>query len=137
VVALIRSKYPQLAPALVTQALVSSARHRPAAGYSPGVGFGEVDAAAALAAAGRLAAQRPEAGLSASAHFGPGPPGPIQVVHRSYPKIVALGVLAGVAALGFLLALTLLVMQVRHGRAQRTPERNVSADGGNMTVTET
>ena len=137
VAALIRSKYPQLAPALVTQALVSSARHRPPAGYSPSTGFGEVDAGAALAAAGRLAAQRPGAGLSASAHFGTGGPGPIQVVRRSYRKIVALVVLAGVAVLGFLLALTLLVMQVRRSRAQRAPERNVSADGGNMTVTET
>ena len=137
VVALIRSKYPQLVPALVTQALVTSARHRPAAGYSPSIGFGEVDAVAALSAAGRLAAQRPAAGLSASAHFGPGPPGPIQVVHRSYRKIVALGVLAGVAALGFLLVLTLLVMQVLRGRGQRAAERNVSVDGGNMAVTET
>jgi subtilisin family serine protease len=122
VVALIRSKYPRLEPALVTQALASSARHRPAAGYSPGIGFGEVDAAAALSAAGRLAAQRPEAGLSASAHFGSGPPGPIQVVHRSYRKIVALGVLAAVAALGFLLALTLLVVHVLRGRAERAPQ---------------
>jgi type VII secretion-associated serine protease mycosin len=137
VVALIRSKYPQLVPALVTQALVSSARHRPAAGYSPGTGFGEVDAVAALSAAGRLAAQRPGAGLSTSAHFGSGPLGPIQVVHRSYRKIVALGILAGVAALGFLLALALLVAQVLRGRARRAPERDVSADGGNMTVTET
>jgi type VII secretion-associated serine protease mycosin len=137
VVALIRSKYPQLVPALVTQALVSSARHRPAAGYSPSIGFGEVDAVAALSAAGRLAGQRPAAGLSASAHFGTGPLGPIQVVHRSYRKIAALAVLAGVALLGFLLALTLVVMQVRRGRAQRAPERNVGTDGGNITVTET
>jgi subtilisin family serine protease len=122
VVALIRSKYPQLAPALVTQALVSSARHRPPAGYSPSTGFGEVDAGAALAAAGRLAAQRPGAGLSASARFGSGAPGPIQVVHRSYRKIVALGVLAGVAALGFLLVLTLLVMQLLRGRSRRATE---------------
>jgi subtilisin family serine protease len=137
VAALIRSKYPQLAPALVTQALVSSARHRPAGGYNPGIGFGEVDAVAALSAAGRLAAQRPAAGLSASAQFGPGPPGPIQVVHRSHRKILALGVLAGVAALGFLLALALLVAQVLRGRARRAAERNVSADGKDMTVTET
>jgi type VII secretion-associated serine protease mycosin len=122
VVALIRSKYPRLAPALVTQALVSSARHRPTAGYSPSTGFGEVDAVAALAAARRLATRRPETGLSASARFGPGPAGPIQVVHRSYRKILALGVLAGVAALGFLLALTLLVMQLVRGRARRASE---------------
>ena len=109
----------------MTQALVSSARHRPPAGYSPSTGFGEVNAGAALAAAGRLAAQRPEAGLSASAHFGSrgaGEPGPIPVVHRSYRKIVALGVLAGVAALGFLLALTLLVAHVLRGRSRRAPE---------------
>ena len=135
VVALIRSKYPQLVPALVTQALVSSARHRPAVGYSPGIGFGEVNAVAALSAAARLAGQRPAAGLSASAHFGAGPLGPIQVVHRSYRKIVALAVLAGVAVLGFLLVLALLVMWVRRGRAQRAPERSVGAD--DITVTET
>ncbi len=52
VAALIRSRYPRLGPALVRQALVESARYRPASGYSPGVGFGEVDAAAALAVAG-------------------------------------------------------------------------------------
>jgi type VII secretion-associated serine protease mycosin len=129
VVALIRSKYPQLAPALVTQALVSSARHRPPAGYNPGIGFGEVDAVAALSAAGRLAAQRPGAGLSASAHFGAGPPGPIQVVHRSYRKIVTLGVVAGVAALGFLLALALLVMQVLRGRTRRAAEPVTETSG--------
>jgi subtilisin family serine protease len=129
VAALIRSKYPHLAPALVTQALVSSARHRPAAGYSPGTGFGEVDAVAALAAAARLAAQRPQAGLSGSANFGPGPPGPIQVVHRSYRKIVALGVLAGLAALGFLIALTLLVMQVRRGRRGRPAPEPAAGTG--------
>jgi type VII secretion-associated serine protease mycosin len=122
VAALIRSKYPGLSPALVTQALVGSAQHRPARGYSLGTGFGEVDAVAALAAAGRLARERVVAGLAASAHFGGRPPGPIQVVHRDYTKIVALGVVALAAALGFLLALVLLVLQLRRGRARRGAE---------------
>jgi type VII secretion-associated serine protease mycosin len=120
VAALIRSKYPRLTPALVTQALVSSARHRPRGGYSPGTGFGEVDAAAALSAAGRLAGQPAAAGLSASAHFGAGPvPGPVQVVHRSRVKIVTLIALAAAAAGGFLLSLALLLAQLRHGRSGR------------------
>jgi subtilisin family serine protease len=120
VAALIRSKYPRLTPALVTEALISSARHRPGGGYSPGTGFGEVDAPAALSAAGRLAGQPAAAGLSASAHFGVGPvPGPVQVVHRSRAKIVTLTALAAAAAGGFLLSLALLAAQLRRGRSGR------------------
>jgi len=137
VAALIRSRYPRLGPALVAQALVSSATHRPASGYDPGVGFGEVHAAAALAAAGKLARQHPAAGLRPSAHFGTGPlPGPIQVVHRSHARIVALAVIAGAALLGFLLALVLLVLQARR-RAENGPERDLGALGGNGMMTET
>jgi hypothetical protein len=43
---------PGLGPAQVVQAIVSSAQRRSAGGYSLAVGFGEVDAAAALTAAG-------------------------------------------------------------------------------------
>jgi type VII secretion-associated serine protease mycosin len=117
VAALIRSKYPQLTPAQVTQALVSSVRRRPGGGYNPGVGFGEVDAAAALAAAGKLAAQHAAAGLGASAHFG-ARPGPIQVVHRAYGGIIGLGVLALTGAVGFVL---MLVMLMRHRRRAVPP----------------
>jgi subtilisin family serine protease len=128
VAALIRSRYPRLAPAQVTQALVSSAQHRPAGGYSPGVGFGEVNAAAALAAAGKLARQRAAPGLSASAHFGTGPlPGAIQVVHRSYAAIAALAVLAGGAAGGFVLAAALLMRRRR--RARHGPEPGPGGPG--------
>jgi subtilisin family serine protease len=127
VAALIRSKYPRLTPALVTQALVASAQHRPAGGYSPGLGFGEVDAVAALAAAARLADQPAITGLRASARFGGGPsPGPIQVVHRSYPKIVALAAVAAVALLCFLIALCLVVLQLRRRHARKAPERDAT-----------
>jgi subtilisin family serine protease len=40
VAALIRSRYPGLSPALVQQALITSATRRPPGGYSPGTGFG-------------------------------------------------------------------------------------------------
>ena len=138
VAALIRSKYPGLSPALVTQALTDSARHRPPGGYSPGTGFGEVDAAAALAAAGRLAGQPAALGLAASAHFGAGPlPGPIQVVHRDYTKILTLGAVALAAALGFVLALVLMVLQIRRGRAGRAPRGEAGTPGHDAKAAET
>jgi subtilisin family serine protease len=61
VAALIKSKYPRLAPDLVARALTSTTTDRPADGYDSQVGFGIVDAAAALAKAGRLAGVRPVA----------------------------------------------------------------------------
>ena len=59
VAALIKSKYPRLAPDLVARALTSTTTDRPAGGYDSQVGFGIVDAAAALTKAGRLAGVRP------------------------------------------------------------------------------
>ena len=116
VAALIKARYPRLSPALVRQALVSSARYRPAGGYRRGAGFGEVDAAAALAAASRLAAQRPEPGLAPAAHFGPGlAAGPIRVVHRDTARIAGSERLALAAAAGFLLALAALAVIILRG----------------------
>jgi subtilisin family serine protease len=83
VAALIKSAYPRLSPALIVRAITSSARHRPAGGYDDQVGFGTVDAAAALSAAAHLASyvQRGH-GLSPASHFGRGPaaipPPPVQ-----------------------------------------------------------
>jgi type VII secretion-associated serine protease mycosin len=61
VAALIKSRYPHLTPDLVASALTSTTTDRPAGGYNSQVGFGIVDAAAALARAGRLAGVRPAA----------------------------------------------------------------------------
>jgi type VII secretion-associated serine protease mycosin len=121
VAALIRSRYPRLGPALVRQALVSSARDRPAGGYSPGLGFGEVDAAAALRAAARLAVQRPAAGLApGTARFGSGPPpGPIRIVHRDSARIAVRKRLATAGVAGFLIALLALAVVI--GRGFRRP----------------
>jgi type VII secretion-associated serine protease mycosin len=109
VAALIRSAYPRLSPAQVAQALISSARRRPAGGYSPSTGFGEVDAVAALHAAGRLAAARPAAGLAARGHFATAP-GPVQVTHRDPARIAVLAGVAAAGAAGMIIALVALTL---------------------------
>jgi type VII secretion-associated serine protease mycosin len=75
VAALIKSKYPGLAPYLIASALTSTTTDRPAGGYNSQLGFGIVDAAAALAKAGELARARPvKAGLAATARYRGVPP---------------------------------------------------------------
>ncbi len=119
VAALIRSAYPRLSPAQVEQAMTSSAARRPAAGYSPATGFGEVDAAAALRAARLLSRASPGAGLAAGRHFGGAVPGPVQVTHRDEARIAALGGIGAAGAAGFLASLavlaTLTIRRVRGG----------------------
>jgi type VII secretion-associated serine protease mycosin len=110
VAALIRARYPKLTPFEVEQAMVSSATRRPRGGYSPGTGFGEVDAPAALTAAGRLAAARAQPGLAASARFAR--PGPIQVVYRDGARITGYTVAAIVLALAFLALLVVLAVRL-------------------------
>jgi subtilisin family serine protease len=74
VAALIKAKYPSLAPDLVATALTTTTTGRPSGGYDSQVGFGIVDAAAALAKARQLAGDPPAAaGISATARFGRGP----------------------------------------------------------------
>lgn len=102
VAALIKSKYPALSPALVEQAMVESTTHRPKGGYNVDTGFGEIDASAALAAAGRLAAAHPAPGLPDSARFASAP-GPIQVTRHNTGAIAAYGAV-GVAGLVFAVA---------------------------------
>jgi type VII secretion-associated serine protease mycosin len=119
IAALIRSRYPGLAPPLVTEALIISARHRPPAGYDPGTGFGEVDAVAALGAAAARAAARPAAGMPAARFFGTGPGGPVQVAHRDQARITAGYAGAGAAGLGFAAVLAVLAVLIRRERRER------------------
>ena len=120
VAALIRSAYPRLSAAQVEQAMISSAARRPAGGYSTATGFGEVDAAAALRAAGRLAASRPAAGLAAGRRFGRAAPGPVQVTHRDEARIATLGGIGAAGAAGFLAALVIFaVLTARRLRGRR------------------
>ncbi|HEX4817715.1 MAG TPA: S8 family serine peptidase [Nonomuraea sp.] len=77
VAALIKSRYPSLPPGQVAQALAASARGRPATGYDDRIGYGVVDAAAALNAADRLTGvQRAAPGLGKE-HFGQGEDSPV------------------------------------------------------------
>jgi subtilisin family serine protease len=74
VAALIKSRYPGLAPDLVVSALITTTTDRPHKGYDNEEGFGIVNAAAALARAGRLAGGRPGVTSIALAYrFGGGP----------------------------------------------------------------
>ena len=101
VAALIKSRYPHLAPALVIRAITGTAQNRPAGGYDDKVGFGTVNAAAALTAAGRLAALPAAAhGAPVTLHFGGGSAAvpPVPVAPRGPGGLV----LAGLAALGCL-----------------------------------
>jgi subtilisin family serine protease len=108
VAALIKSRYPDLAPDLVARALTSTTTGRPAGRYDSQVGFGIVDAAAALARARQLAgfgaggrkdvtpAGIPAAGVSVTTHFGGGsaaiPPEPVR--SRGNGQLILYSVLA-------------------------------------------
>ena len=103
VAALIKSKYPDLAPNLVVRALTSTTTNRPAGGYDNQIGFGIVDAAAALAKAGQLAGDPPApASIAAATRFGGGPAAVAQ------PPVHSRG--TGQLVLVALLALTSLVL---------------------------
>jgi hypothetical protein len=74
VAALLKSSYPKISPALVTEALTTTALQHPSGGYDVNTGFGIVDAGAALAKAGQLMKERPQASaVPLDAHFGGGP----------------------------------------------------------------
>ncbi len=103
VAALIKSKYPDLAPNLVATALTSTTTDRPAGGYNSQIGFGIVDAAAALAKAAKLTGDPPDpASITAAARFGGGP------AAIAAPPIRPRG--SGQLILFILLALTSLVL---------------------------
>jgi subtilisin family serine protease len=123
VAALIRSAYPRLGPVQVQRALISSTRHRPRGGYSPATGFGEVDAAAALRAAGRLATARPATGMSARRHFGGVAPGPAVVVRHDTAGVAALAGAGALGVLGFLAAAIVLGVRAVRGRRRRPRHR--------------
>jgi type VII secretion-associated serine protease mycosin len=133
VAALIRSRYPRLSPALVEQALITSATGRPPGGYSTATGFGEVDAAAALRAAAKLAAEAPAAGLAAAAFFpAAGQPGsgasgaairPIQVVHRDTTLIAGYTAASGAGVVCAVVSLVLLAGLARRSRRESREQR--------------
>ena len=113
VAALIKSRYPRLAPDLVASAMTSTATHRPAGGYDSQVGFGIVDAAAALTRAGQLAGDRTTAaGLKATATYhGALPPEP--VAPRGSGQLILFALLALTSLMLVIVAATRLAVHRR------------------------
>jgi subtilisin family serine protease len=107
VAALIKSKYPSISPAQVTEALTTSAQQpMPGGSYNVLTGFGIVDADAALLEAGKLAGAGPAGSqVSLSTHFGGGaaaipaapvvPRGPSLLVMFALLAVVSLAAAAG------------------------------------------
>jgi hypothetical protein len=125
-IALIKSVYPKITPALVARALALSASYHPAGGYNTTVGFGLINPEGALQEAGKLvklsttAAPGP-AVVNADARFGGGPaPGIIDAVHHAPVK------LAGFSA-AIVVGLVLLVLALLIARRRR---RSPAATGG-------
>jgi subtilisin family serine protease len=111
VAALIKSRYPRLAPYLVARAMTSTTTDRPADRYDSQVGFGVVDAAAALTEAGRLWHDRDKpgsTGVATAVRFGGGPgaipPAPVsprgsgQLVLYALLALVSLGLIGAGSA---------------------------------------
>ncbi|MEU8383554.1 S8 family serine peptidase [Streptosporangium sp. NPDC048865] len=133
VAALIKSKYPDISPQMVSRALASTATSRPAAGYDDHVGFGVVDAGAALAEAGRLVAGTAEVPVPEGKRFGdgtlptePARPGPEPARLWLYGVGLVAGLLAFAASVAMLnrhsgreSPMTAAFEPIRRGRSRR------------------
>ena len=118
VAALIKAVHPRMSSALVVRAIEASAQHPPG-GYNDRVGFGTVDAVAALTAANRFAKYVPAGrGIAASTHFGGGraaiPPPPIRA--RGLEQLVLFCLLAAACLALTVIAASRLIL----ARAQGT-----------------
>jgi subtilisin family serine protease len=123
-VALIKARYPTLPPMLAGKAIVSTTHDRPAHGYDDSVGFGMVDAAAALAEAKILArdftsapapaASPPGGVMDAGEHYGGGPShaAGAPVRPRATWPLVGFGLL-GVTSLALIAAGLVRIAQAR------------------------
>ena len=146
VAALIRSRYPGLSPVMVREAITTTTRNRPGAGYTDQVGFGTVDAAAALSAAAKLSAQGltgpgspaglprpslPAPGLGATSHFGGGPAavGAVPVAGRGIGQLVAFCVLAAGCLALIIIATSRLILMRRPQATAQAPEPAVTPPG--------
>ncbi len=95
IAALIKSQYPELAPAQVSQALTKSTVIRPANGTEDGSGFGTADAARALAEAGTIATPGPpRAGAGAVSNPMPAAPAPPVISDATTAKLRRDGIIS-------------------------------------------
>jgi hypothetical protein len=117
--ALIKSVYPNLAPALVDRAIALSARDHPPGGYNTTIGFGLINPDGALQQASVLSkltdTATPGPGvLSPSARLASGPaPGVINAVHHSTAKLAGYG---GAIVFGLACLIAALVLGLRWPR---------------------
>ncbi|WP_084259648.1 S8 family peptidase [Microtetraspora malaysiensis] len=122
VAALIKARYPRMSPALIAQALTSSASAKER--YNTGTGFGVVNAYRALTTAAALARHRATAS-------GPGvqdpartagtrerAPEPVAVVRRDQRAILVYGAVAVGGLVGTGTGLAVLVLLVRRARRE-------------------
>lgn len=132
IAALVRAKYPDLSPALVTQALIESTRHGPSGGYDEKIGFGVVHASRALSAAGALASTAPVGkDKPAAQRFVKEDPGPVEVIERPAwvaPMIIGI-VLAGIAGTVAAGAIS-LAFRRRHPKPESPPAGGAPGRGG-------
>lgn len=119
-VALIKSLYPQISPAMVATALAMSASYHPAGGYNTTIGYGLINPVGALHAAASLmklsATAKPGPGVaSAAARLGGTPPGIIRAVHHSTVKLAGFG---GAIIVGAVLLVLAFWLRARGRRAR-------------------
>jgi Subtilase family len=115
--ALIKSEYPELTPAQISQALTTSTVFRPPNGISDGSGHGTADAARALAAAKSIAGHgltRADAGAVSRAQ--PGAPSVPFISQALAPKIKRDGLISGAVLLVLLVPIVLYAVLRRRRR---------------------
>ncbi|MBA8948834.1 S8 family serine peptidase [Actinomadura namibiensis] len=125
VAALIRARHRRLPPPLVAQALIAGSRYGPSGGYDPEVGFGEVNAVRALAAADSLTAPgRRAAGKATGQRFGTAAPEPVEVIDHPFwvRPVIGVVVVGGVAGTAGAVLVTVLLAR-RNPRSPEPPRR--------------
>jgi subtilase family protein len=128
--ALVRSEYPKLTPAQVTQVITQSAHH-PKGGYNTDIGFGIINPIGALRQARAVTKQPPAAVatqrvVSDTAHFGGAAPEPIGAVRHDVRLLAGF---SGLAGGGLLILLLVLVLALR-GRRRTVMSSGTAAPAG-------
>ena len=131
VAALIKSRYPKISDTELALALTSTTSHRPPGGYNDDVGFGTVNAPAALAAAGRLLSQSHKTGgQQPAADFGGGPAAvPALPVGPRGATTLVLSCLLGAACLALVGVSARWLLRLRLAAAPR-PVQAMGEGGG-------
>jgi hypothetical protein len=129
IVALIRTQFPALSPAQVTQALTQSTVFRRPVGQQDGSGAGTVDAAAALTAAAHMSEAVPSPGASAGTHPAQAPAQPAAHAAKGMSTTLLIDIAIALAVF-LLLAVPILgygYYRRRRARAARLAEVHAAA----------